>query len=57
MTFIPSSLQGSDRLLAWMLPSLLAATLFMAAAQSHLLCNVFCIHSGMAMADDICTSR
>jgi hypothetical protein len=52
LTFSPS-----DRLLSFVLPPLFAFTLLAAAAQTHLLCSVFCIHGNSMITDDICSSR
>lgn len=47
----------SDRLLSFLLPPLFALTLLAAAAQTHLLCAVFCIHGNSMITDDICSSK
>lgn len=53
----PLTLSSSDRLLSFVLPPLFAFTLLAAAAQTHLLCSVFCVHGNSMITYDICSSR
>lgn len=51
-----SQLTLSDRLLAATLALLTAATLIV-AAESHLLCSIFCIHGDRMIETEICSGK
>lgn len=46
----------TDRLLAFLLTVLTAATLMM-AAEAHVFCSIFCIHGERMIETEICSTR